>query len=95
MELRNKKDLIEEFIETINTYSNVYEDFNSFMNSKKKEELDKIILDENLDREKTYDFIKKSFENGGVEFLGTDIVNILPPISMFDVKDERSKKKKL
>lgn len=86
MELRNKKDLIEEFIETINTYSNVYEDFNSFMNSKKKEELDKIILDENLDREKTYDFIKKSFENGGVEVLGTDIVNILADFLIYQTR---------
>lgn len=94
IELRNKKDLIEEFIESLNSSSDVYEDFNSFMDSKRKAELDKIISEENLDKEMTYNFIKKSFENGSVEVLGTDIVNILPPMSMFSPNDERSRKKK-
>ena len=64
------------------------------MNSKRKEELDMIIVEENLDKDMTYNFIKKSFENGSVEVLGTDIVDILPPISMFSPNNERSTKKK-
>lgn len=94
IELRNKKDLIEAFIESLNAGSNVYEDFAKFMDSKKKEELDRIIEEENLDKDRTYKFVKKSFENGGIETLGTDIVDILPPISMFSVNNEKSIKKK-
>ena len=50
-DLRNKKDLIMSFIESLNQNSDVYKDFEDFMNSKKKEELDKIINEENLNRE--------------------------------------------
>lgn len=51
-DLRNKKNLIMAFIEPLDQESNVYADFESFMNSKKKEELDKIIAEENLNKEK-------------------------------------------
>ena len=36
-DLRNKKDLIMAFIESLDQESNVYAHFESFMNSKKKE----------------------------------------------------------
>ena len=92
-DLRNKKDLIMEFIESLNQNSDVYNDFESFMNSKKKEELDKIIIDENLNSEETYKFIKKSFEQGRVETNGTEISNILPPMNMFTPTNDRQEKK--
>ena len=72
-DLRNKKDLIMAFIESLDQDSNVYADFESFMNSKKKEELDKIIGEENLNKEKTYNFIQRSFEQGKVETNGTEV----------------------
>ena len=92
-DLRNKKDLIMEFIESLNQSSDVYNDFESFMNSKKKEELDKIIIDENLNSEETYKFIKKSFEQGRVETNGTEESNILPPMNMFTPTNDRQEKK--
>ena len=58
-DLRNKKDLIMAFIESLDQESNVYADFESFRNSKKKEELDKIIAEENLNKEETYNFIQR------------------------------------
>ena len=61
-DLRNNKDLIMAFIESLDQESNVYADFESFMNSKKKEELDKIIAEENLNKEEIYRFIQRSFE---------------------------------
>lgn len=61
-DLRNNKDLIMAFIESLDQESNVYADFESFMNSKKKEELDKIIAKENLNKEEIYRFIQRSFE---------------------------------
>lgn len=80
LDLRNKKDLIKAFIE-------------SFMNSKKKEELDKIIAEENLNKEETYNFIQRSFEQGRVEINGTEVSTILPPMSMFTPNNDRQEKK--
>ncbi len=92
-DLRNKKDLIMSFIESLNQNSDVYKDFETFMNSKKKEELDKIIKEENLNREETYRFIKKSFEQGKVETNGTEVSEILPPMNMFTPTNDRQEKK--
>lgn len=92
-DLRNKKDLIMEFIKSLNSTSNVYEDFESFMNGKKKEELDNIIREENLNKEETYNFIQRSFEQGRVETNGTEVGAILPPISMFTPNNDRQQKK--
>ena len=92
-DLRNKKDLIMSFIDSLNQNSDVYKDFETFMNSKKKEELDKIINEENLNREETYKFIKKSFEQGKVETSGTEVSEILPPMNMFTPTNDRQEKK--
>ena len=92
-DLRNKKDLIMEFIESLNQESDIYNDFELFMNSKKKEELDKIIDEENLNKNETYKFIKRSFEQGKVETNGTEISDILPPMNMFSPTNDRQEKK--
>lgn len=92
-ELRNKKDLIDQFIDSLNQDSDVYRDFETFMNSKKKEELDKIIEEENLKSDETYEFIRKSFDRGNIEENGTEVVNILPQMSRFSVDNDRAKKK--
>ena len=92
-ELRNKKDLIEQFIKSLNQDSDVYKDFETFMNTKKKEELDKIIAEENLKSDETYEFIRKSFDRGNVEKNGTDVVNILPQMSRFSADNDRAIKK--
>ena len=92
-DLRNKKDLIMSFIESLNQNSDVYKDFETFMNSKKKEELDKIINEESLNRKETYKFIKKSFEQGKVETNGTEVSEILPPMNMFTPTNDRQEKK--
>lgn len=92
-DLRNKKDLIMAFIDSLDKDSNVYADFESFMNSKKKEELDKIIDEENLNKEETYNFIQRSFEQGKVETNGTEVSTIFPPMSMFTPNNDRQEKK--
>ena len=92
-DLRNKKDLIMAFIDSLDQNSNVYTDFESFMNSKKKEELDKIIIEENLNKEETYNFIQRSFEQGRVETNGTEVSTILPPMNMFTPNNDRQEKK--
>lgn len=92
-DLRNKKDLIEEFIDSLNQDSDIYSDFEVFMNSKKKEELDKIIQEENLNLNETYTFVKKAFEQGRVEMNGTEISAILPQMSRFTKDNNRAVKK--
>lgn len=94
-ELRNKKDLINQFIESLKQDSDIYKDFEIFMNVKKKEELDKIINEENLNSDETYEFIRKSFDRGSIEENGTDIVNILPKMSRFSSDNSRTEKKNL
>ncbi len=93
VELRNKKDLINQFIASLDVHSIVDEDWHRFVEEKKIEELDQIIESENLDRDATYAFIKNSFRDGGVATTGTAISNILPPISMFSPKGERTTKR--
>lgn len=92
-DLRNKKDLIMAFIDSLDQDSDVYSDFESFMNSKKKEELDKIIIEENLNKDETYNFIQRSFEQGRIETNGTEVSNILPPMNMFTPTNDRQEKK--
>lgn len=92
-DLRNKKDLIMAFIDSLDQDSNVYVDFETFMNSKKKEQLDKIIADENLNKEETYNFIQRAFEQGRVETNGTEVSTLLPPMNMFTPTNDRQEKK--
>ncbi len=93
VELRNKKELIEQFISTINADSSVDSDWESFVKSKKIEELDNIISEESLDRDETYKFIEGAFRDGAVQQSGGAVTKILPPISMFTQTNERGKKR--
>ena len=92
-DLRNKKDLIMVFIDSLDQDSNVYANFESFMNSKRREELDRIISEENLNKNETYSFIQRSFEQGRVETNGTEVSTMLPPMSMFTPTNDRQEKK--
>ena len=83
VELRNKKELILRFINSINPKTDIDKDWNAFVNKAKIAELNKIIDDENLDKEKTYKFIKNAFRDGVVQTTGTEIVDLLPPVSIF------------
>lgn len=94
VELRNKKDLINEFISSLKIDSTVDEDWHKFVEGKKVEELDTIIEDEKLDREATYVFVNNSFRNGNISSTGTEISKILPSnLSRFDPSGARTKKR--
>lgn len=93
VELRNKKELIEQFISSINADSSVDDDWQSFVNSKKIEELDSIIAEENLDKDETYKFIENAFRDGNVQTSGTAISRIMPPVSRFNPDQKRGKKR--
>ncbi|MEI8103308.1 MAG: type I restriction endonuclease subunit R [Candidatus Moraniibacteriota bacterium] len=93
VELRNKKDLINQFITTLDVNSMVDEDWQKFVEGKKVEELEKIIANENLDRDATYTFIRNAFRDGSVSTTGTAITGVLPPVSRFSPTGERTKKR--
>lgn len=93
VELRNKKDLINQFITTLDVHAVVDEDWQRFVEKKKIEELDKIIESENLDPEATYTFIKNAFRDGSVPATGTAISKVLPPVSRFSPTGERTHKR--
>ena len=93
VELRNKKDLIEQFIESLDRSSIVDDDWIRFVEEKKIDELEKIIKEENLNHDETYKFIQNAFKNGNVPTTGTAITKILPPVSRFSKSGERTKKR--
>ena len=93
VELRNKKELIERFIESLSPSSNIDDDWKVFVDDKKIEELDLIIRDENLDKEETYKFINNAFRDGYVQATGTALTKVLPPVSRFTPSGERTKKR--
>jgi type I restriction enzyme, R subunit len=93
VELRNKKDLINQFIATLDVHSVIDNDWQKFVEGKKVEELEQIIIDENLDHDATYVFVKNAFRNGNIATTGTAITKILPPVSRFSPTGERTKKR--
>jgi type I restriction enzyme R subunit len=93
LELRNKKDLIEQFIDSLTPTANVDDDWNSFVSARKVDELDGIISEENLNREETYKFVANAFRDGYVQTTGTAIARVLPPVSRFSPGGERTKKR--
>ena len=93
VELRNKKDLINQFISSLDVHSIVDEDWRKFVDQKKIAELEEIITIENLDRDATYQFVKNSFRDGRVPAAGTAISKVLPPVSRFLPTGDRTKKR--
>ena len=93
--LRNKKDLIEQFIESLDISAVVDGDWIAFVEKKKKEELDRIIIEEDLNHDETYKFVEHSFRDGGIPTTGTSITKILPRISPFTPDGKRLEKKKM
>lgn len=93
VELRNKKDLINEFIASLDVHGAVDEEWQKFVEERKVEELEHIITSESLDRDATYAFVKNAFRDGGVVVTGTAISKVLPPVSRFSPTGERTLKR--
>ncbi len=93
VELRNKKELIEQFINSLTPTIEVDDDWRTFVEAKKLEELDQIINDEGLDKDETYKFISNAFSDGYIPTTGTALINVLPPVSRFSPTGDRTKKR--
>ena len=92
-QLRSKRELIKNFIETINASTNVDEDWRAFVLKQKEADLNALVGEENLKFEETKKFLDNAFRDGVLRTTGTDIDKILPPISRFAVAGSREAKK--
>lgn len=94
--LRDKKDLIESYIQQLKPGDDidVGEEWASFIMQEREKELAAIISDENLKEEKAREFINKSFKDGYVEASGMAITTVLPPMPIFGAGNKREQKKK-
>lgn len=93
-ELRNKKELIENFIEQLTPDKSVNESWQQYVKDQQRKQLDEIIATENLKAAETYQFVNQSFKDGNIQESGTSIAKILPPMSIFDKNKNRETKKK-
>lgn len=93
IELRSKKDLIENFVDSLTPSSNVDKDWKKYVNEQKITELNKIIEEENLNKEETYKYVNNAFKNGYVQENGIQINKVLPPLPIIDPQKRRQKKR--
>ena len=81
--LRNKKDLIERFVDSVSASAKVDEEWARFIAERKAAELERIIAEESLDSEAAKAFIESAFRDGAISSTGTAITKVLPPVSRF------------
>ena len=92
IELRNKKDLIENFIDSLTPeVSDIDVVWREYVERQKEQELENIITEERLKPEETRRFVEASFRDGAIRENGTEVAAILPPMSRFS-KDRATKK---
>lgn len=88
-DLRNKKELIERFIDGITPESDVNDAWSEYIRQRKEEELQRIIVEERLKAPETRSFMEMSFRNGFISISGTAFSQILPAVSRFAKNSNR------
>ena len=91
--LRNKKDLIEAFVDSVSATGEVDEEWHAFIAARRNSELDTIIESEGLRPDETRRYIKTAFRDGSIQTTGTAVTKILPPVSRFASDGSHSEKK--
>ena len=91
-ELRSKKTLIETFISSINNVDDVIAEWQDYVTKEREEALDQLIKDEKLKEPETRKFIESAFRDGELKTTGTNIDDLMPPISRFDGGNRATKK---
>lgn len=95
-DLRNKRDLIEQFIErmTPTDSDNVMDNWEKYVAEQRATDLQRIIDEEKLKPTETQAFMAHAFEDGQLSTVGTSITKILPPMPLFGGGGKRNQKKK-
>ena len=91
--LRNKKDLIEQFVDSVSITEKIDEAWLAYIKTKKQEELGRIIAEEKLNPAETETFVANAFRDGAIPATGTAITKILPPVSRFSKNNNHAAKK--
>jgi type I restriction enzyme R subunit len=91
--LRNKRDLIEQFVAGLTVDSTVDEEWRAFVRQKRDSDLDAIIAEEGLRPDQARDFVRDSFRDGAIPTTGTAITRIMPPTSRFTAAGDHGAKK--
>lgn len=91
-DLRDKKELIEKFIEQLTPNSEVDAAWRVYVNAEKRRQFNAIIEEENLKREKAVEFIENAYERGYVPEGGMELDGIMPSINPFDPNANREGK---
>jgi len=85
--LRNKRDLILAFVDSVTVESDIMEDWRRFVEARRDGELEQIIADQGLDPDATRAFVERAFRDGAIRTTGAAVTEILPPISRFATDD--------
>ena len=93
LQLRSKKELIENFIATINTSTDVNADWQRFVREHRETDIQTLITEEKLKSEETRKFVENAFRDGVLKTTGTDVDRLMPPVSRFGGGGSRDKKK--
>jgi type I restriction enzyme R subunit len=91
--LRNKRDLILAFVESVSVSEDAHDDWRLFVDARRTDELKQIIIEEGLKPDETKTFINNAFRDGAIPTAGTAITRILPPLSRFSAKGHHAAKK--
>jgi type I restriction enzyme R subunit len=91
--LRNKKDLIEQFVDSLTVDAAVDDEWQAFVEAKRATDLDEIIEREGLNAEATRAFVEDAFRDGAVPTTGIAITRVLPPVSRFSRTNDHATKK--
>lgn len=81
--LRNKKDLIVDFVDRVTADGQLDEEWRRYVEQRKEAELRSIIEEEDLLPEQTRSFVDSAFRDGAIQNGGTAVTKILPPVSRF------------
>ena len=83
-ELRNKRDLIEGFVDTVSLGDDVAREFEAYVLARRDEELEALIASFRLRPEAARRFVDAALLTGEMRMLGTEIGRVLPPVSRFN-----------
>ena len=93
-DLRDKEDLIMQFVQNTSAGSNINDEWAVYVRQKLGKELQELIATENLRPEETVEFLQQSFRDGEIRESGTGIAGILPPMPLFGAGGSREAKKR-
>lgn len=81
--LRNKKDLIDQFVATVSWDADIRAAWLEYLAERREAELSAIIAEERLRADQTRQFMADAFREGEVRTTGTAIARVMPRVSRF------------